>query len=181
MTVPPYTPAESRTRDTFLALMWALSYPGRIYQLPDAETNFALIAETLLDLETSYYTPDSHLESALAQTGAKALSTGRAAYHFYTSLGESELGDIREASIGTMLYPDDGATLLIGCKLGSGMQMALLGPGINGQQALQIDNIPEIFWEIRETVCRFPLGWDVYFVDGENVVGLPRGVRVERR
>lgn len=103
--------------------MWALSYPGRIYQLPDAETNFALIAETLLDLETSYYTPNSHLKSAFAQTGAKALSTGRAAYHFYTSLGESELGDIREASIGTMLYPDDGATLIISCKFGSGTQV----------------------------------------------------------
>lgn len=179
MTVPPYTLAESRTRDTFLALMWALSYPGRVYQLPDADMNFALIAETLLDLETSYYTSDSNLEAALAQTGAKALSVDRAAYHFYPTVGEQELGDIREATIGTMLYPDEAATLIIGCKIGSGRQVALRGPGINGRQTVQISDIPAAFWQVRESSCRFPLGWDVYFVNGEKVVGLPRSAKVE--
>jgi alpha-D-ribose 1-methylphosphonate 5-triphosphate synthase subunit PhnH len=175
---PPYTPAEARSRETFLALMWALSYPGRIHQLPDSGANFALIAETLLDLETSYYTSDSTLESILAQSGARALSIDTAAYHFYPLMGESELETVRAASVGTMLYPDEAATLIIGCTLNQGTQIKLSGPGVNGQQQLSIAGLPEGFWRLREAACRFPLGWDIYFVDDQQVVGLPRSVQV---
>jgi alpha-D-ribose 1-methylphosphonate 5-triphosphate synthase subunit PhnH len=179
MTVPPYTPAEARSRETFLALMWALSYPGRIHQLPDSGTSFDLIAETLLDLETSYYTPDPNLESKLAQSGARALPLDSAAYQFYPVMGESELATVRSASVGTVLYPDEAATLIIGCTLNQGTQLKLTGPGVKDQQPLSIAGLPEGFWRLRESACRFPLGWDIYFVDGQQVVGLPRSVQVE--
>lgn len=179
MSVPLYTPAEARSRETFLALMWALSYPGRVYQLPDTNNPFALIAETLLDLETSYYTAASSLEPVLAQTGAQVRPAAQAAYHFYPAVSEPELADIRAASVGTMLYPDEAATLIIGCQVGSGLPIVLQGPGVNGRQNVQIDGITARFWDMREIACRFPLGWDVYFVDGRNVVGLPRSVQVK--
>lgn len=178
---PPYTPAEARSRETFLALMWALSYPGRFYQLPDSGANFALIAETLLDLETSYFTPDSDLNTILTASGAKALSVDQAAYHFYPALDEQGLTILREASVGTMLYPDEAATLIIGCTLNHGRRrpLQLTGPGIKGQHGLSILGLPEAFWALRESACRFPLGWDIYFVDGQQVVGLPRSAQVE--
>lgn len=178
MTVPPYTLIEARSRDTFLALMWALSYPGRVHQLPTIGTNVALIAEALLDLETSYYTSDTTLKPLLSQNGAKALPAEQAAYHFYPVCGENELLTMQQADVGTMRFPDDAATLIVGCTLGTGTPYTLRGPGVNGQQRVHISGLPDGFWTLRETVCRFPLGWDVYFVDGSQVVGLPRSVQV---
>ena len=180
MTFPPYTAAEAQSRETFLALMWALSYPGRIYQLPASGESFALIAETLLDLDTSYFTPDESLQPVLARTGAHERSTSDAAYHFYAQVTENTLPHIKEANIGTMLYPDTGATLVIGCQIGSGTEFVLSGPGVNGQQAVQIGGLPDAFWELRDSTCKYPLGWDVFLVDGKQVVGLPRSTRIER-
>ncbi|MEZ4634961.1 MAG: hypothetical protein R2856_08315 [Caldilineaceae bacterium] len=75
MLSPTLSRAEIRTRSTFLGLMWALSHPGRRQPLPDAVTdpNVALhvIGETLLDLETTFYTPDLSLAYALRQTTAR--------------------------------------------------------------------------------------------------------------
>lgn len=179
MTTPPYTLAEAQSRETFLALMWGLSYPGKLYQLPDTGSNFALIAGTLLDLETSYYTLADSLKPLLAQTGAQALAVEQAAYHFYPAVGERELTAVQQASVGTMLYPDEAATLIIGCTLGSGTSLTLRGPGIHNSRMLLVSDLPEAFWQLRQTACRFPLGWDVYLVDGQAIVGLPRSVQVE--
>ena len=176
MTNPPYTPAEARSRESFLALMWALSYPGRSQNLPESANSLALIGETLLDLEVSFYTPDAALKPLLAQYGAKALTAETAGYHFYPAL---DLADVRAANVGTLLYPDTGATLMIACHFNQGIKMVWQGPGIPGQQAVQIGGLPDEFWQLRESACRFPLGWDIYFVDGQQVIGLPRSVRVE--
>ena len=180
MTFPAYTPAEAQSRETFLGLMWALSYPGRVHQLPIDSGAFALIAETLLDLETSYYTPNESLQSTLVGTGAHARHMTEAAYHFYQQVNDSDLLTVRQASVGTMLYPDTSATLIIGCSLNTGAEFILTGPGVNGQQAVQIGGVPDDFWDLRETACKYPLGWDIYFVDGQQVVGLPRSTRMER-
>jgi alpha-D-ribose 1-methylphosphonate 5-triphosphate synthase subunit PhnH len=77
-----------------------------------------------------------------------------------------------------MLYPDSSAMFIIGCKLHKDVIRILQGPGIPEQQAVQIGGIPDGFWELREKACQFPLGWDVYFVDGNQVIGLPRSTQV---
>jgi alpha-D-ribose 1-methylphosphonate 5-triphosphate synthase subunit PhnH len=174
---PPYTTSEARSRETFLALMWALSYPGRAQTLPDYDEPFALIGETLLDLETSFFTPDGHLRTRLAQTGARLLKPERAAYHFYPTIDDDALATIASASVGTLSYPDQAATLIISAHFGSGGALSLTGPGINGSAVVQIDGIPASFWKLRERSV-FPLGWDVFFVDGLAVLGLPRSTKV---
>jgi len=180
MTFPLYTAAEAQSRETFLALMWALSYPGRVHQLPDGAHAFSFNAETQLDLETSYFTPDESLQRSQVSTGAQARSASDAAYNFYQQITETTLFDIRQASVGTMLYPDTAATLIIACSLNSGLEFVLSGPGVNGQQAIQIGGLPDAFWTLRDTACKFPLGWDVFLVDGQQVIGLPRSTRMER-
>jgi alpha-D-ribose 1-methylphosphonate 5-triphosphate synthase subunit PhnH len=180
MTFPPYTSTEAQSRETFLSLMWALSYPGRIHRLPDGVKAFALIAETLLDLETSYFSPDESLQSMLISTGAHARPATDAAYHFYEQITESTLPDIRQASVGTMLYPDTAATLILGCTIDSGVEFVLSGPGVNGQQAMCIGGLPDAFWELRDTACKYPLGWDIFLVDGQQIIGLLRSTRMER-
>ncbi len=176
MTHPIYTDLEARTRSTFLALMWAFSYPGRIQTLPVGAA-FESIAITLLDLETSYFTPDVSLSAHLATTGARALTPERAAYHFYPELTPAALHTLERANPGTMLYPDDGATLVIGAQLGSGETVTLTGAGIKTQQAMNIAGVPAEFWALRSQ-WHFPMGWDVYFTDGQQVLGLPRSTKI---
>lgn len=176
MAHPIYTLYEARTRSTFLALMWAFSYPGRIQTLP-AGDSFEAIAMALLDLETSLFTPDGSLAAHLATTGARALTPERAAYHFYPELTTDALRDIERANPGTMLYPDDGATLIIGAQLGSGTTLTLTGPGIPKQQVVQVGGIPSEFWALRSQ-WHFPMGWDIYLIDGVQALGLPRSTKV---
>lgn len=181
-TPPPYTPSEARARETFLSLMWALSYPGRIYQIPETDYGhpFDLIGEALLDLETSYFLANGATVH-LGQNGARALPPELAAYHFYPSLMEANLPTLREASVGTLLYPDRAATVFVGCALNAddGDTFTLTGPGVKGETHLRVGGLPREFWAIREQRCRFPLGWDIYLIDQLRVVGLPRSTKVQ--
>jgi alpha-D-ribose 1-methylphosphonate 5-triphosphate synthase subunit PhnH len=178
MQTPLYSAGEALTRETFLALMQSLSYPGRIHTLPNGVTPFLAVAETLLDLETSFFTPDDTLHDALLRTGARALSIDKAAYHFYPVLSVLTPDHLQAASVGTMLYPDTGATVIIACRLDVGTRLRLTGPGIDGETHVSID-VPIWFFEQRAASLRYPLGWDVFLVDGERVLGLPRTTLVE--
>ncbi len=179
-TPPAYSAEEARMRETFLALMWSFSYPGRVHHLPTAAADaFAAIADTLLDLETSYFCPDAALAVTLAGTGARSLPPEQAAYHFYPALDHAALAFITRANVGTLTYPDQGATLIIGAALNSGPVYPLQGPGIapDRVQTLQVGGMDAAwaaFWKARSAANRYPLGWDIYLVDGSQVVGLPR-------
>jgi len=176
---PAYTTEEGRARETFLALMWGLSYPGLVQTLPDKNDGLALIGEALLDLETSYFTPDVRLHERLKRTSARALSPEQAAYHFYPSLAGDGLAHIERASVGTLPFPDRAATLIIGCTFGSGTALTLEGPGIAHRRQLQIDAIPIETWTLRAQRCGYPLGWDMFLVDaGGALIGLPRTTKI---
>lgn len=177
---PAYTSAEARARETFLALLWALSYPGREYFLPLGSPPMALISETLLDLETSFYTPDSVLHETLPLSGARPLLPETAAYHFYPTLTTDHLAPLRDASVGTLLYPDRAATIILPASFERGERFTLTGPGIDGEIALRIGDILPAFWDLRDQRRRFPLGWDVYLVDGSRVIGIPRSTTMKQ-
>ena len=154
---PAYTPDEALTRETFLTLLWALSYPGRVYDLPASADPFHAIGATLLDLETSYYTPDALLGEYLARSGARALPPERAAYHFYPTLDSADLSTVACADVGTLLYPDHGATLFIGCELGGATMLKLNGPGIPSARPTTVHAgcVPAAFWT-RRAAHRYP-------------------------
>ena len=173
--LPVYSQSEAAQHATFAALMGALSTPGRIYDLPTGDA-FDLIADALLDLETSWYTPNPALGERLIQTGARALTADTAAYHFYT--GALELYIVAQAYIGNMLYPDSAATLIIACdfNLGDNSTQVWTGPGIKGTHHSSL-GLSDEFWALREQNT-YPLGWDVIFTDGRRVMGLPRTTRV---
>ncbi|MAU12191.1 MAG: phosphonate C-P lyase system protein PhnH [Anaerolineaceae bacterium] len=176
MSHPAFTLDEQLTRATFLALMWSLSYPGRIYELPENSDPFHAIADTLLDLETTFYTPDSDLALYLGRNSARDVSAERADYHFYPQLMSDMLDIVERATNGTLLYPDQGASLFIGCNLDGDTPLSLTGPGIPPAQSMTIhvSGIPDTFWDLRDSKNRYPRGWDVYLVDGSSIVGLPR-------
>ncbi len=174
------TEHEARSQQVFNALMWALSYPGRVQPLPGSGPQpFLNIGETLIDLETSYYTPQAELQSQLAELGARSKSPELASYQFYPELNERSLEIVRNAPIGSYLSPDDSATLIIGAEIGSGYPLLLSGPGIQTETTLLINGIPPAFWELRKEMRRYPAGWDIFLVGNDQLVGLPRTTDVE--
>lgn len=180
MTVPAYTPAEARDRETFLALLWALAHPGSVQTLPTPSETSALplIGSALLDLETTFYTPDAALTDVLRRTGARSVPPTAAAYHFYPVLDAGALDAIALAATGTPLRPDESALLIIGCPL-TGHPVTLRGPGIHGTIAAPIGALPAAFWALRMAALRYPLGWDAVLVDGQRITGLPRTTRTD--
>ena len=181
MAHPQFTEYEQRTRHTFHAMMLAFSYPGRTFDLQVGGTQaYADIADSLLDLETSFYCEDEQLVPIFSHTGARHLSSDRAAYHFYPQLDESQLDSIKQASIGTLVYPDQSATIFIGCTFGQGTMLKLNGPGIPPKETptVEVDGVPSAFWTLRESANRYPRGWDVYLVCDDKIIGLPRTTRV---
>jgi alpha-D-ribose 1-methylphosphonate 5-triphosphate synthase subunit PhnH len=61
-----------------------------------------------------------------------------------------------------------------------GAPVSATGPGIPGRQSFGIADTPTAFWAQRAAInAAFPTGLDVVFVDPRQIVGLPRGVRVE--
>ncbi len=187
MATPLLTAAAARAHETFLALLWALSNPGQIQSLPDADDALSSIGEALVDLETTFYSTDSALIARLARTGARQVSSRQARYQFYPVLRPDDLQIIETAPTGTQTYPDDSATIVIGCRFGRWLAgtderritLSLSGPGVNRASKLEVAGIPHAFWWLREGAIRYPLGWDLFLVSENQVVGIPRTTVVE--
>lgn len=181
MALPRMTGPEAKNHETFTALLWATSYPGRSHRLPVAGTAaFAAIADALVDLETSYFTDDAALAPLLLRTGGRSRPAAQAMYQFYPHLSHDSLAMLAQAPTGTHRYPDESATLILGCTLGTGPALRISGPGIATPATLRVGGLPDAFWELRAQACRFPLGWDLLLVvGGAAVVALPRTTQIE--
>ena len=186
MDTPTLSDVEARTQKTFSALMWSLAHPGEP-QLLEARSGdvsgLETIAEALLDLETSFYTSSSALEAPIKRSGANATSSNEAAYHFHLEITPGVLFQLEHVRVGTPLYPDDSASLILACTQDSGVQLRLTGPGIPGERTVRALGVPLEFWQLRTRKMNFPLGWDVFLVSrvaaGIQVIGVPRSTRVE--
>ena len=183
---PVQTPHEAQTHATFDALMRALSYPGRpqTLKLEEGRTAFAAIAKALLDLEITAFSTEQLLENELRATGAKLVSLERAEYVFTPHLTEAQLPLLQRVNRGSTLTPDDAATFVIGASfaeepLDSAQHLRLRGSGIQDSLEVQIGGLPHDFWRVREAIIAFPIGWDVFLVSGNQILGLPRTTLVE--
>lgn len=59
-------------------------------------------------------------------------------------------------------------------------QIVLTGPGINGQRTLSVSGLAQDFWtQWRANHGLFPLGVDVFLIQGNRLCGLPRTVVAE--
>lgn len=170
---------EAQQRNAFMAMLWALSYPGRPQRLPTSGlAAFGLIGATLVDLETGFFTPDPTLAAELALTGGRSLPPDQAPYQFYPRLTSDDLPMLAAAPVGTYRDPDLGATLVLGCRLDDGPSLVLRGPGVAQPRTLQVGGLPGELWALRQTLG-YPRGWDIVLLDGDQMVGLPRTTSVE--
>lgn len=174
MTVTSPDAAEALANGVFEALMWSLSRPGKAGTLPEA--GFAPLALTLVDIECTVYTDDMALKPVLIDAGARLTDDIALADHvFLTSLTDQP---IEALNCGSALYPDEGATLVLAAAHQGGAGMRLTGPGIDGEAMISVA-VPAGFWELRNRLCTYPEGFDVFLVDGKQVLGIPRSSKVE--
>lgn len=176
MTAHP-TPSdfEMRTNATYEALMWVLSRPGLIRNLPTSEPT--VIAETLLDRECAVYCEDTGLAQVVSRTGAEIVAPADADHLFLTHEPTSTmLAALRQ---GSDMYSEDGATLIIPATFGQGDKLRLSGPGIDAVLEVSISGISARFWAERARIMRYPMGFEIFLLDGSHVLGLPRSTSVE--
>ena len=175
LATPAPSPAETRDNTAFDALLWVLSRPGLPRDLP--EPGEGSIISALLDRECLVYSADPLLMPEIMRTGAELADIGKADHVFLGAMATSDpLADI---AVGSDYYPDDGATVIVRAGIGSGAALRLTGPGVDGAVTLQLDGLPDGFWKARRACLRYPMGFDLFFVDGARVVGVPRSTTVE--
>jgi alpha-D-ribose 1-methylphosphonate 5-triphosphate synthase subunit PhnH len=172
------TADDSRTNATFEEMMWALSRPGIIRTLPAG--GLAAMAESLIDRECSFHVEDDvEFEQALKRSGARAVSLSEADYVFTVIDTQDKVSRHAVLRTGTLAYPDEAATLFAPARFGFGQGLYLTGPGIKDSVTISVDGIDSSFWQMRERAIRYPLGFDVYLVDGDSIIGLPRSTKIE--
>lgn len=172
------TAADSRTNASFEEMMWALSRPGLIRTLPASGSE--VMAESLLDRECSFHVADdADLEEALKHSGARAVSMNEADYVFAAVDTEDKVAALSTLRVGTLTYPDAAATLLAPARFGFGRCLRLTGAGIKGSTTIALDGIDPSFWPARARAIRYPLGWDLYLVDDDRIIGIPRSTMIE--
>lgn len=173
--VPVPDAFEARTNATFEALMWALSRPGTVQNLP--APGMTGMAEALLDRECRVFCDDPALADRIAAFGA-ALMPLPLADHCFLSLGVINNG-LAQVAVGSALYPDAGATMVAEAQFGTGQRLRLTGPGIETFAEVALDGIAPGFWAMRAALCRYPAGFDLFLICGAQVIGLPRSTTIE--
>ncbi len=166
---------EVRTNASFDALMWALSRPGLVRQLPAA--GMAGIVEALIDRECRVFAQSETLRMQAARAGAEIVGPEIADHVFVDALNDFTL--FNQVSLGSDLYPETGATLVAPARFGDGLLLRLKGPGVDGETKVRIDGVPPSFWEKRRGVMRYPMGFELFLIDDDQVLGLPRSTVVE--
>lgn len=173
--MPLPSAAETRENAAFENLLWALSRPGLTRTLPD-EGELLIIA-ALLDRECRAHSADPRLMPDIMRTGATITDIAQADHVFLGAMTSSDVID--HIAVGSDLYPDDGATVIVRAKIGAGPALRLSGPGVDGQVSEQVEGLPDGFWAARAERLRYPMGFDLFLIDGARVIGLPRSTKVE--
>ena len=175
MTALQRSATEINANATFDALLWALSRPGQIRRLPAPSD--APIVEALIDRECRVYAADPRLMPRVLQTGAEITDPALADFAFFGVMAEAR--DLCNVRVGSDLYPDDGATVILNARFDLGPVLRLKGPGVEDACKVQIGGLPEGFWDLRTRLLRYPMGFDLFLRDGDAVMGLPRSTHVE--
>ncbi len=173
----------------FRALLKAMSFPGRIVEIPTMPgpppgwpPGLAAAALTLFDADTPVWL-DASARSAEAEAYVRfhagaPLADAPAGARFAVVLAP-EYVPYDAFAIGTDQYPDRSATVLIGVKaLLGGQAIRLRGPGVLTHADVAPAGALEAFWLawFRNNKL-YPLGFDAFFFDKNRVIGLPRSAQ----
>jgi len=176
----------------FRGLMKALAHPGRKAALADSlqgpeplDSATAAAALTLIDYDTPLWIDwiaDTPQVRAYLKFHCSCPLVERSATAAFALITDPEnMPRLALFAQGVDLYPDRSATLLIQLpSLEGGPAVTLSGPGIRETETVAPAGLPDWFWnDWRLNAAQFPLGVDVFFTCGSDVIGLPRSILAE--
>lgn len=171
----------------FRCALQATAHPGKLFTLPPVGNAppWEALALALLDHEVTFRVVGGEareVEERLARvTGSRDVSPEEAEFALIS--GGDSGGGILKLSRGDLEHPERGATAIYTVeRLGTGsITLQLSGPGISDKRTLAVEGLSVSEVEaIRETRADYPLGVDVYLVDGAGqLAGLPRSTGLE--
>jgi len=192
----------------YRTLLESTARPGLIGQLDDVMLDVppvynratALTILTLFGGDTTYalVPHESQADEAFAsgdsdfirrRTGAKAVPVNQA--EFLVLFDAAMLPHIKDVRIGSLSYPDLGATVIVQVEsispapMQGSLPLRLTGPGIETETVVFVSGAPAEFFAARAEFNReFPMGLDMFLTcdslsAGPCVLGLPRTTRVD--
>jgi alpha-D-ribose 1-methylphosphonate 5-triphosphate synthase subunit PhnH len=189
-----FPPAQSRaphpSQRTFRAVLHALSEPGTLRPVVDAESGWSIgpagisVLLALLDSDTSVWM-SSEIDLTVRQalrfhTGASLASTPIVA-DVVLLAGPEELPPLNRFAFGSSLRPESGSTVLIHvADFDSGPEVQLSGPGIECIHTFSPAGFSIELWNtVIEQRGEFPQGVDLLLFTETDIVGIPRSTRIK--
>lgn len=176
----------------FRGLMTALAHPGRKLSLADGlegpeplDEATVAAALTLMDYDTPLWIDwiaDTPPVRAYLKFHCGCPIVEHSATAAFALITDPEnMPRLALFAQGVDLYPDRSATLLVQLpSLESGPAVTLRGPGIKESETVALAGLPDWFWnDWRLNAAQFPLGVDILFTCGSDVIGLPRSILAE--
>ncbi|MHC5307659.1 phosphonate C-P lyase system protein PhnH [Bartonella sp. LJL80] len=173
------SPTEQDCRDNgnFEKMMKALARPGTRIDLDGQDMTH--LASAILDLETSFYAEDQKLQQQLRDTQAKSVALPDAEYIFMSLCDKQKVAQLSNIATGDLLYPETGATIFAPADFTGGGTIRLSGPGIKTSCDLQLNGIDPDLWTFRQQHIHYPLGFDLFLISTDSLVGIPRSTTIE--
>ena len=190
--VPGFDQESYGSQAVFRAALEALSHPGRPINMPRVASTpgpgqraAALLLLALLDADTKLWLSPSLAGSDAAawlrfHTGCR-LVTEPAASQFCWMGNRDWTHGLDQFNQGSDNWPDQSATCVIDVERFDAGQTGwiLQGPGISGAQRVRVQGLPAGFesqWQANH--ARFPRGVDVFLASTDQILGMPRTVRL---
>ena len=197
MISPAFQDAVHDSQQCFRLLLKAMSEPGTVVTLNRCEgfgSMMSAAAQTLLSmadnatpiwLSSTVKADHAVTENIKFHIGAPIAEQPQQAGFAVISAQDLLAIDWTELTfnLGNEEYPDTSTTVVIEVdNFNSGIDMSLSGPGIQSEQIVSFNGLPEGFVSYlkeRQSLVKFPLGVDFIFVADQQVLCLPRTTKVE--
>ncbi|MBE1425030.1 alpha-D-ribose 1-methylphosphonate 5-triphosphate synthase subunit PhnH [Desulfomicrobium macestii] len=181
------------SQGTFRVILEAMSRPGTLVPLPvQAEGpvgwsgSMTSVVLTLCDMETPVWLDAAcnteealrflrfHCGCPLTDTPAKA--------SFAVLAQPGRMPSLETFSLGSVEYPEKSTTVLLTSDFSNdvGEAARISGPGVDGEGRIPLSWLPAGFTRMwRDNSRLFPRGVDLILVGKDQVVGLPRTLKLE--
>ena len=197
MISPAFQDAVHDSQQCFRLLLKAMSEPGTVVTLNRCEgfgSMMSAAAQTLLSmadiatpiwLSSTLKADHAVTENIKFHIGAPIAEQPQQAGFAVISAQDLLAIDWTELTfnLGNEEYPDTSTTVVIEVdNFNSGIDMSLSGPGIQSEQIVSFNGLPEGFVSYlkeRQSLVKFPLGVDFIFVANQQALCLPRTTKVE--
>jgi alpha-D-ribose 1-methylphosphonate 5-triphosphate synthase subunit PhnH len=189
MMLPAFADPVFDTQRNFRELLQAMARPAMPRDLPVLPPSPAPMAPaamaillTLCDATTSVWLQqpeDEAVRHLRFHAGLKWVDKPQDA-DFALITDPTSMPPLDAFARGDLRYPDRSASLIVQVTaFRTEGPTRFAGPGIRTTETLAIDGLPDDFWQQRAALApQLPLGIDLYFVAGQQVVGLPRTTRL---